>query len=132
MAYYDEEMRLQYARGLYTQGLKTVLPIMVGKYGLDRSMNFWSYVRETQTDRRVSGRISPMHQSTEWSSYAKRALDVLGGRPYAAGPTLETRTPEEARMAEKKRISRRRGRGRGGTMITGELEPQTKGKALLG
>lgn len=57
-------------------------------------------------------------------------LEILGSSPYAPGPTLLTRTPEEVELARKKKsTTRRRGRGR---TITGALEPQTTKKALLG
>jgi hypothetical protein len=45
-------------------------------------------------------------------------------------PVPEPELYEEAGELEKKKVSRRKGRAK--TIITGELEPETRGKTLLG
>jgi hypothetical protein len=131
MASYDKPLHEEYRIALQNQSLSNVLPGFVGKYGINRNMNFWGYIRENPNDKAfgVTGGAYGTPKNS-WGDMATSALNVLGNRPYAAGPTLLTRTPEEVRQAEAKRSVRKRGRRR--TMLTGSLEPQTNKKTLLG
>lgn len=135
---YDKGMLDRYNRALQNQSLSNVLPMFVSQYGLDSQMKFWSDINQSaKTDRFLStgtpgGYRYMGRKSKTWAKFAESALEVLGGRPYAPGPTLETSTPGEARQAEAERISRKRRRGRGRIVLTGSLESVTRGKTLLG
>ncbi len=94
----------------------------VGIGGVPGAMKFYQYMK----DVKESGFWGEMFRGM-----GERGLDVLGQPPYAPAPTLQTQTFEETREAERKRISKRR-RGRGQTVLTGSLEPTTRGKTLLG
>lgn len=99
----------------------------VGKYGLSSVLKGWEGVRESH---RTGGAFSQGILGVVFGRQAEKALKILGKAPYAPGPTLENRTPEEAgEFTKKQRAKRYRRRY---MRITGELEPMTKGRTLLG
>jgi hypothetical protein len=108
MATYDKQLHEKYRQGLLTQSLSNVLPFYVDKYGLDRNMNFWSFINENPSDKRFSmgPTANPLRKSKSWQSFASAALGELSESPYAAAPTLYTDKGGEARP----RTSSRRGR----------------------
>jgi len=98
----------------------------VGRQGLDKTMRFWEGVEQ---DYKAGGAFSRGILGL-FGMQARNAINLLGSSKYAPAATFQADTLGEAGEAERKRISRRRRRGR--TMITGELEPQTTKKTLLG